>query len=726
MTNIAITIGVQQYQFFRPLRYAANDAEKMRNFLLAEAGFDEVLYYSDFSPPDIRGYSTCPTRSNLEFLLEYRFKEPFMGIGDNCWFFFSGHGRRENGIDYLIPSDGLLNVQRSGISVNYIIQQLQKCGADNVVLILDACRDEGDSGKGSQGIGEQTEREAIEKGVITICSCSPNEYSWELEDLQQGAFTYALLEGLGSRGKRATVEKLNHYLKYRVKELSQHKGKQTPRITIDPIEKSHLILMPKYATLADIATLKMDAVRAERKREFGKAKSLWRMVLNAAQGTDEDAIDALTQIGIQEKLGDFVQFPFAPKSDNFENLSTSEIQTPKSTELLEGLNIQTPTPLKPQPKSQPKSKPKSKPKSQPKSQSKSQLKSQPKPQPKIPTTSIPKTQLEGKKTRRQILILGGLAGSGFVLASLTKSLWDYTSAENTSSSYQEKPLEDVSTSQATTSPTPQPQQKIVTVKVNNTGKIITTTEVKAKVMTENLDNGVSLEMVKIPGGRFLMGSPETEAERHNDEGPQHYVDVPEFFMGKYAVTQAQWQAVMGNNPSTFKGASRPVEQVSWNDATEFCQKLSEITGRKYSLPSESQWEYACRAGTTTPFYFGETITPELANYDGNYTYGNGPKGKYRRVTTDVGIFPPNSFGLYDMHGNVWEWCADEWHDNYDGAPTDGSVWLNGNKDRSPLRGGSWADLPFICRSAIRYSYVRRDVHDYVTGFRVVCDGGRAL
>jgi formylglycine-generating enzyme required for sulfatase activity len=310
-------------------------------------------------------------------------------------------------------------------------------------------------------------------------------------------------------------------------------------------------------------------------------------------------------------------------------------------------------------------------------------------------------------------------------------LWDYTSAENTSSSYQETPLEDVSTSQATTSPTPQPQQKIVTqvfttVKVNNTGKIITTTEVKAKVMTENLDDGVSLEMVKIPGGRFRMGSPGTEAGRLDGEGLQHDVDVPEFFMGKYAVTQAQWQAVMGNNPSTFKGAIRPVEQVSWNDATEFCQKLSKITGRKYSLPSESQWEYACRAGTTTPFYFGETITPKLANYNGNYTYGNGPKGKYREETTDVGIFPPNSFGLYDMHGNVWEWCADEWHDNYDGAPTDGSVWLNGNKDRSPLRGGSWADLPFICRSAIRYSYVRRDVHDYVTGFRVVCDGGRAL
>ncbi|MDE5074789.1 MAG: formylglycine-generating enzyme family protein, partial [Trichodesmium sp. St5_bin2_1] len=150
-----------------------------------------------------------------------------------------------------------------------------------------------------------------------------------------------------------------------------------------------------------------------------------------------------------------------------------------------------------------------------------------------------------------------------------------------------------------------------------------------------------------------------------------------------------------------------------------------ITGRKYSLPSESQWEYACRAGTTTPFYFGETITPELANYDGNYTYGNGPKGKSRNETTNVGIFPPNSFGLYDMHGNVWEWCADEWHDNYDGAPTDGSVRLNGDQGWSPLRGGSWGSLPTDCRSAFRKGFSCRSAYN-VTGFRLVCDGGRAL
>ncbi|NCR11342.1 MAG: formylglycine-generating enzyme family protein, partial [Microcystis aeruginosa LG13-11] len=169
-----------------------------------------------------------------------------------------------------------------------------------------------------------------------------------------------------------------------------------------------------------------------------------------------------------------------------------------------------------------------------------------------------------------------------------------------------------------------------------------------------------------------------------------------------------------------------VEKVSWYDAVEFCQRLSKATGRDYRLPSEAQWEYACRAGTTTPFYFGETITPDLANYDGNYIYAQGPKGIYRQETTPVGKFPPNAFGLYDMHGNVWEWCADTWHDNYDGAPTDGSVWIeNGDDNRSPLRGGSWYSYPNFCRSAFRIGSNRRGYHDSY-GFRVVCGAGRTL
>jgi formylglycine-generating enzyme required for sulfatase activity len=165
--------------------------------------------------------------------------------------------------------------------------------------------------------------------------------------------------------------------------------------------------------------------------------------------------------------------------------------------------------------------------------------------------------------------------------------------------------------------------------------------------------------------------------------------------------------------------------VSWDDAVEFCQKVIAKTGRDYRLPSEAEWEYACRAGTTTPYYFGETITTDLANYNGNHTYGNEPKGKYQRETTDVGIFRPNAFGLYDMHGNVWEWCADYWHDNYDGAPTDGSAWISGGDSNSRLlRGGRWSSYPGYCRSAIRSSN-SPDGRSFYIGFRIVVSLPRA-
>ena len=237
-------------------------------------------------------------------------------------------------------------------------------------------------------------------------------------------------------------------------------------------------------------------------------------------------------------------------------------------------------------------------------------------------------------------------------------------------------------------------------------------------MKNILGNGVILEMATIPGGTFMMGSPETEEGSNDNESPQHHVTVPSFLMGKYPVTQAQYQAIVGTNPSLFKGSNRPVECVSWDNAVAFCEKLSQITGKTYRLPSEAEWEYACRAGTTTPFYFGETISTELANYNGYYTYGGGAKGEYRGKTTEVGSFGvANNFGLYDMHGNVWEWCADTWHDNYyDGATTDGSPWI---ENRSPLRGGSWCIHPSYCRSASRSSRDRRDYFN-LYGFRVVC------
>lgn len=258
---------------------------------------------------------------------------------------------------------------------------------------------------------------------------------------------------------------------------------------------------------------------------------------------------------------------------------------------------------------------------------------------------------------------------------------------------------------------------------------------QAQYFLEELGNGVFLEMVSIPGGTFLMGSPSTEAGRFRHESPQNPVTVKPFYMGKFPVTQAQWKAVaalpqvsraLDCDPSYFKGDNLPVEQVSSIEAVEFCERLSKKTGRTYRLPSEAEWEYACRAGTTTPFHFGETITSDLANYNGNCTYASEPQGKCRKKTTPVDRFQvANAFGLYDMHGNVWEWCADPWHDNYQGAPSDGRVRLINSDTHLWLRGGSWYANPANCRSACRsLSGPGGRHHNSSIGFRVVCAAAR--
>ncbi len=225
-----------------------------------------------------------------------------------------------------------------------------------------------------------------------------------------------------------------------------------------------------------------------------------------------------------------------------------------------------------------------------------------------------------------------------------------------------------------------------------------------------LSNGIQLEMVAIPNGSFLMGAPATEPASKHDERPQHQVMVPAFQIARYPVTQRQWRIVMGNNPSYFQGDNLPVEQVSWQQSVEFCQKLSAMTNQKYRLPSEAEWEYACRAGTTTSYHFGQVVSQKVANY---YVYDSSQP----RQTSPVGSFSANAFGLHDMHGNVEEWCADEFHRNYEGAPTDGSAWLHGDRDSYVVRGGSWVINPGCCRSANRDFC---DAESSYVGLRVAC------
>ena len=680
--NWAIAIGINQYDYLQPLNYAKRDALLIQEFLSNEAGFERIFFFSDDSP-ELAGKSTRPTRTNLLRVLRQLFENPFMGVGDNFWFFFSGHGIRYADRDYLMPCDGdPEDIENTAISINFVTERLRRCGADNVVLILDACRNEGK--KTGEGIGRQTAQEARQQGVISIFSCIPQEYSYEIDALQQGAFTRALLEGLGIQGKCATVERLDQYLKFRVPELvRQYKNtRQTPYVIAEPVNKSHLILVPRYATLNDIATLKNDAYQAEVNRNLDLAEQLWIRVLAAASGQDMDAVRSLQRIARLRNSSAIPDLPQQTISQASKSVTNTPINKPPQ--------IPTPKPTSPSPINNTQT------------SGAGQFPTSTIPTPSTPAS--PSNLILPNWSRRRVIQTAGFVGAGLGLTIAVPRFWPSDSGKTST-----RP-----TPAATGEPTYAPER-------TTTPRTTTLPERKQELkdFVEDLGNGITLTMVQIPGGTFMMGSLEGEAERDKDESPQHQVKVPGFFMGKYEITQAQYQAIMGKKPSKFKGEKRPVEQVSWDDAVEFCKKLSQKRGKTYRLPSEAEWEYACRAGTKTPFYFGETITTDLVNYNGNFPYGSAPKGEYRQQTTDVGKFLPNSFGLYDMHGNVLEWCQDVYNDNYQGAPINGSAWLTGkDNNKKLLRGGSWLNSAKNCRSADR-DWIARTLSYAFVGFRVV-------
>ena len=245
------------------------------------------------------------------------------------------------------------------------------------------------------------------------------------------------------------------------------------------------------------------------------------------------------------------------------------------------------------------------------------------------------------------------------------------------------------------------------------GQVVARQAVAARQFHEDLGAGVELALIEIPAGRFQMGSPYGQGA--DDERPQHFVTIGRMFLSQALVTQAQWRAVMGQAlPCRFAGDARPVENVSWREAESFCEHLSRRSGRAYSLPSEAQWEYACRAGASAPFYIGPTLSASLANYCGEHTFRGEAPGPYRHVTTEAGAFPPNPFGLYDIHGNLWQWCADTWHPNHSGASASEAAWTaRGDPKARAVRGGSWHDTPDACRSAARARYDADQGDDFV-------------
>jgi formylglycine-generating enzyme required for sulfatase activity len=251
---------------------------------------------------------------------------------------------------------------------------------------------------------------------------------------------------------------------------------------------------------------------------------------------------------------------------------------------------------------------------------------------------------------------------------------------------------------------------------------------RAQQFSERLGKRAILHMVQIPGATFTMGAPASDAGSSQFERPQRLVTVPPFYLAKYPVTIDQWRAVMGALPPAMKGLNRqfrvsgrqPVVCVSCGEAEAFCAKLSRTTRRTYRLPTEAEWEYACRAGTTSPFAFGESITQEVVNHDGTLFRLLGKDC----ATTPVGsLGVANAFGLFDMHGNVWEWCRDYWHADYQGAPVDGSAWrCDADQGTRVLRGGSWFAQARCCRAAERRFGGHPGVRSREIGFRVVMAG----
>jgi formylglycine-generating enzyme required for sulfatase activity len=232
------------------------------------------------------------------------------------------------------------------------------------------------------------------------------------------------------------------------------------------------------------------------------------------------------------------------------------------------------------------------------------------------------------------------------------------------------------------------------------------------ILILELHEGVTLELLRVSAGDFMMGTNSMLNDWFEHARPVHSVTIErDFYLGKYEVTQSQWETVMGNNPSnSATSGDQPVEQVSWAEAVEFCERVSDLTGQEVRLPSEAEWEYACRAGTTTDYSFGNSSSAlgEYAWYEANSEF----------TTHPVGEKLPNPWGLHDLHGNVWEWCQDVWHEDYSGAPTDGTAWTtDGDSARRIIRGGSRANLPSVLLSGNRHSQESEAPH-FLIGFRV--------
>ena len=683
MGKFALLIGVSEYpEGLSALPAALNDVEAMREVLECPemGGFNDVKQLLN------------PTRGQMQHEMEMLFRD--RTSDDLVLLYFSGHGIADAEGDFFFSAtktkkDKGKLVKSSAVAARDVYDYMRDCESDRKVVILDCCH--------SGAFGDRLPRDAGDinfqaqlggKGRVVLTASAAIDYSFERADEALAIYTRYLVEGIktGAADRDGdgwvSVDELHDFV---VEKLSKAAPGMTPqRYVAKDGEKIRLT----QAIVADPTKRYRKFVRDY--AEEGEIYPAGRRILNRRRSelklTPEEAL-AIENDECQ------------PYREHKKNLQEYEDCLVDELEL------------------------------------------------KFPLGDRAKKELQDYWKKELKL-------APDEVAAIEKRVID---AFARSHPILEPIVPPIPIPEPTSTPTPEPPPKpklptfafeVVTVDV--TGQEIARKPGSATYFKEDWGDGVTLDMVKIPGGSFKMGAAKKgflgskEEGASDDEFPQHEVNVKEFWMGKFAVTQAQWKKIasldqvnieLNPDPSNFKGANLPVERVSWHQAKEFCDRLSRLsekTGKTYDLPTEAQWEYACRAGTTTPFHFGETITTDLANcrgtdweyngtiYPGNYA--KAPKGAYREKTIAVDSFTPNAFGLYNMHGNVWEWCLDPWHSNYNGAPTHGSVWNASNDSGSDLRlirGGSWSDLPPYCRSAVRRYIAPASQYNFI-GFRIVC------
>ncbi|WP_168596333.1 SUMF1/EgtB/PvdO family nonheme iron enzyme [Rhizobium sp. SG570] len=661
--NWAICIGINRYDNLKPLEYAQQDAQAMSDFFRASAHFSQVYYLAEDAPPLPSDFGSPlqsrPTFGNLMRFLRVRFEQPFLRPSDNLWFFFAGHGRREREQDYLLPIDADPgNVEETGISVQHIAERLKRCGADNVILLLDACRNEG--ARDGQGLGLDRQQ-----GAVTVCSCSPSEFSYEIAELGHGAFTYGLLEGLGLEGPQncATVERLDNYLKFAVPDLCRKYGKprQTPSTFVEPLAKRHFILLPARALPEDLEPLKLEALEAEANGNLAEAEQLWWRI-NAVAPADAQTREGIRRITLKQP----------------------------------GRHVGPPASI------------------------------------------VNRSTMQHSVTVPRRVLLYGIGAAGLV-ATIGAGAW-------------------VARTRGKLRPSPIRAETVPVTTVNDEGTLFDTRWETVETFSQPVDAENDIEFSLLPAHSFKMGSPDGELLRIGQFEQQVDVTVGRIAVSRTTITQRIWRAVIAAYheqtglslpmaPSSFPGDDRPVETVTWLQVMEFCARLSKLTERVIRLPSETEWERACRADTLTAFHFGSTLTPALANYCGtggavcgmsfgenvsrasyadvaypDGAYAKGPRGTFYGSTKPVRSYPPNRYGLFEMHGNVWEHCLDNWNPDVRSIPHDGRPFIDADSSTRVLRGGSFSHNPAICRSAYR-DWMKETTAGWEgrVGFRVVCE-----